>query len=462
MISVSVLLFAAAATSAQVPINDLGTGSYLDQYQGGLYPGGSNSMPAAHFAQAMARATNMQPLNTAGQPDPNGKFVLISIGMSNTSQEWCGHDSSLSPTSYSLMGQAAAHPAVDHSSMVIFNGARGGQDASTWDGVNDANYTRVRTDLTSAGLSETQVRGAWLKVANAQPTASLPAPNADANQLVQQMGNIVRAMKTHYANLEMVFASSRIYAGYATSGLNPEPYAYESGFAVKRLIEAQIKQMNGGGIDPLAGDLSYGPGGTAPLIAWGPYMWANGTTPRSDGLTWVPSDFAADGTHPSDPQGQKKVADMLMRYFINSPQTQGWFLKYKQGDADTNGVINFDDYARIDDGFNNHRTGWANGDFNDDNVVNFDDYALIDLAFNMQNASLRRAQSYLDGGDPSDAGMDAPALRFVQEHSEQFGVAYATSFLNAVPEPGRALVASCGLAVLMIGQRRRHLRTACC
>jgi hypothetical protein len=119
-------------------------------------------------------------------------------------------------------------------------------------------------------------------------------------------------------------------------------------------------------------------------------MWANGMTPRSDGLTWVPGDFASDGTHPST-QGRRKVAEHLMRYFINSPHTQDWFLAYDQGDADTNGVINFDDYARIDGGFNNHRTGWTNGDFNYDGVINFDDYALIDANFNQQLAGQPRA-----------------------------------------------------------------------
>ena len=54
------------------------------------------------------------------------------------------------------------------------------------------------------------------------------------------------------------------------------------------------------------------------------------------------------------------------------------------GDADGNGVVNFDDYARIDNGFNNNLTGYSNGDFNYDGVINFDDYALIDLAFNTQ------------------------------------------------------------------------------
>jgi hypothetical protein len=55
------------------------------------------------------------------------------------------------------------------------------------------------------------------------------------------------------------------------------------------------------------------------------------------------------------------------------------------GDADGNGAINFDDYARIDNGFNNGLTGFSNGDFNYDGVVNFDDYAIIDLAFNSQS-----------------------------------------------------------------------------
>jgi hypothetical protein len=47
-------------------------------------------------------------------------------------------------------------------------------------------------------------------------------------------------------------------------------------------------------------------------------------------------------------------------------------------------VINFDDYARIDNGFNNAGDEWFEGDFDLNGLVNFDDYALIDLAFNTQ------------------------------------------------------------------------------
>jgi hypothetical protein len=61
------------------------------------------------------------------------------------------------------------------------------------------------------------------------------------------------------------------------------------------------------------------------------------------------------------------------------------------GDADHNGVINFDDYVRIDDGFNNHLIGFSNGDFNYDGVINFDDYVIIDLAFNTQSGMLSQS-----------------------------------------------------------------------
>jgi len=302
----------------------MGTGTYLG-FSGGLYPGGTNRPPGPHAAAGLAHAAAIQPRNVLGAPDPAGKYVLLSIGMSNTTQEFCSASSELPCTAWSFMGKAAADPAVNHATLAIVNGAAGGQTAGSWDSPTDPNYDRVRdTRLIPQGLSEAQVQIAWVKVANAGPLVSLPAANSDAYTLETQMGNIVRALKVRYPNLQQVFLSSRIYAGYATTNLNPEPYAYESGFAVKWIVQAQIDQMANGGVpvDPHAGNLDYGT--VAPWIGWGSYLWAAGAVPRSDGLDWLPGDFVADGTHPST-AGQRKVGALLLSFFKGSRLTACWF-----------------------------------------------------------------------------------------------------------------------------------------
>src|SRR4029079_9665579 len=89
------------------------------------------------------------------------------------------------------------------------------------------------------------------------------------------------------------------------------------------------------------------------------------------------------------------------------------------GDSDLNDTINFDDYVRTDNGFNNHLTGWANGDFDGNGQVNFDDYVLIDLFFNQQNgggnAALRRAQRWL-AGESSPKGIEPDVLAALKQH----------------------------------------------
>jgi len=306
-----------------VPLSELGGGLYLGQYQGGLYPGGSNQIPADHVQAGLAAAGQIVPRDAAGLPSSGGRMVLLSIGMSNTTQEFCG-GAYPNCESFSFIGQALAHPDVNHTTLSIVDGAAGGQSAATWDLPTDANYDRVRdTRLAPAGLSEMQVQAVWVKVANPGPTVSLPNTQADANTLVRQIGDIVRAAKVRYPNLRLVFLSNRIYAGYASSTLNPEPYAYESGFGVKWVIEAQIRQMRGEGVSPLAGDLGHA-SGIAPLLAWGPDLWADGVNARGDGLSFVCSDFAQDGTHPAA-GAREKVGGQLLNHLLASPLAASWF-----------------------------------------------------------------------------------------------------------------------------------------
>jgi hypothetical protein len=312
-----------STVSGRVPLTDMENRTYLG-FTGGLYANGSNAMPSAHASEGVSRARSVVPRALNGTPSGTGKIVLMSIGMSNTTQEWCAVTSSPC-NSWSFTGRANADPAVDHTTLAIVDGAKAGETAANWTSASSPNYNRIRDNvLTPMGLSENQVQVIWLKVANPFPSNSLPSPQSDAGLLVGQMGDIVRVLHNRYPNLQMVFLSSRIYGGHATIQLNPEPYAYEGGFAVKWLIQAQIDQMASGGIvDTRAGDLDFT--SAAPYLAWGPYLWADGSNPRSDGLVWLPADVESDGTHPNT-AGETKVGGLLLNFFKTDARTSCWFL----------------------------------------------------------------------------------------------------------------------------------------
>lgn len=306
------------------PLTELGTDTYHG-FTGGLYPGGQNEMPATHATIGTTRANRIQPRDGEGRPNlSNGRYVLLSIGMSNTAQEFCTRGVPTDCEPWSFTGQAEDDARTDERFLELVNGAKGGQVAETWDEPTDENYDRIRDRLLlPQGLSESQVQVAWIKVAHRSPTTSLPAADADAFLLMERLGHTMRTLKQRYPNLQMVFLSSRVYGGYALGDRNPEPYAYESGFAVKWLIEAQMRQMETGEVDPRAGDLDYTT--VAPWLAWGPYLWANGETPRAaDGLTWLREDFEADGVHPSK-LGETKVGEILLDFFKTSSFTRDWF-----------------------------------------------------------------------------------------------------------------------------------------
>jgi len=127
-------------------------------------------------------------------------------------------------------------------------------------------------------------------------------------------------LKDKFPNLRIAYPSSRIYAGYASTPLNPEPYAYESAFSVRWLIEDQMEGKPELNYDPEKGDVE------SPLLLWGPYLWGDGVNPRTDGLVWLREDLAGDGTHPSL-SGRQKVAEMLLRFFKIDMNAKRWFLK---------------------------------------------------------------------------------------------------------------------------------------
>ncbi len=277
-----------------VPLPDLGKGSYQG-FEGGLYPGGANTPPPAHLKAGLALAKSIVPLDEEGRASAAGKIVLLSIGMSNTTQE------------FSAFQKLAAADRSLNPKLVIVDGAQGGQTAQIT-GQPDSNFwTVVAERLKQAGVTARQVQAAWVKQANARPSEGFPGA---ARKLQADVEATLRNLHDKFPNLKIAYLSSRVYGGYATTPLNPEPYAYEGGFAMKWVIADRIAK---------------GPAG-APWVAWGPYLWADGMKGRKqDSVVWLKGDLTdRDGTHPSD-AGREKVARLLLDFLKTEPTARPWF-----------------------------------------------------------------------------------------------------------------------------------------
>ena len=275
------------------PLNDLAGGTYQG-FEAGLYLGGNNYPPLDYRWMGWAHCNAVQPLDQNGQPNANGRIVLLSIGMSNTTQE------------FSVFKSMADADPEKNPQLTIVDGAQGGQDAQVIRNPNAQFWTIIDQRLAAAGVSPGQVQTAWLKQAIAGENRLFPA---DALGLRDALRDIVGIMQTRYPNIRIIYFGSRIYAGYASTTLNPEPYAFQGGFAVKWLIDEHINS-----------------GGDGAWLAWGPYLWADGLVPRSDGLTWLCADFQNDGTHPST-TGRQKVAGLLLNFFKTDETARPWFVR---------------------------------------------------------------------------------------------------------------------------------------
>ena len=198
----------------------------------------------------------------------------------------------------------------------IVDCAQGGQAMAEW-APPDANPWRTASNiLANAKVSPQQVQVAWIKLANKSPRGDLPE---HGKKLEQDTLAVIQNAKAKFPNLRVAYLSSRIYGGYSAGALNPEPYAYEGAFVVRWLIQDQIA-----GVKDLA---ATGSAVKAPVLLWGPYLWADGTTPRaSDKLIYTREDLAGDGTHPSE-LGRRKVADQLLQFFKTDDLAKRWFAK---------------------------------------------------------------------------------------------------------------------------------------
>ena len=290
-----------------VPLPDLGKGMYKGE-EGGLYPGGVNTPPPAHLKAGMKAAKSVVPLDAEGRPAADGKIVLLSCGMSNTTMEF---------QVFQKQAQAAGGL---NPHLVIVDGAQGGKTAHVTANPT-AEYWKIDMDrLAAAGVTPKQVQVVWIKQANAHPTEGFPDA---AKQLAADMAGTLHNIQDKFPNVKIAYLSSRIYGGYATSALNPEPYAYEGAFAMKWVIADQMAGKPELNYDAAKGAVR------SPWVAWGPYLWTDGMKGRkTDGMTWLKDDVVeSDRTHPSD-SGRAKVAKMLLDFLETDATAKVWFVKH--------------------------------------------------------------------------------------------------------------------------------------
>ena len=269
----------------------------------GLYPGGANTPPTAHTTLAQAAAAQVVPRDAGGAPSAGGLIGFVSIGMSNTNQEFAAFE------------RIEDMRAGRNPRLVLVDGAVGGISADLMVNPAASYWTTLAQRVAVAGLDPDQVQVVWLKQSDGTlPTTLFPA-HADTFQVHLQ--GIVRLLKARFPNLALCYLSSRIFGGYA-SGDRGEPMSYESAFGVRGLIEQQIGGDPLLNADPAAGDV------VAPVLLWGPYLWANGTNPRpGDGLTWEITDLESDHVHPA-PSGEAKVAGLIAGFLAGEPTAAPW------------------------------------------------------------------------------------------------------------------------------------------
>src|SRR5689334_22979321 len=216
-----------------VPLDQLTADEKYKGFDGGLYGNGHNEPPESHAKAAATEAAKVVPLDADGKPARDGKVVLLSIGMSNTTQE------------FSRFTQIADDDPAKSPRLVIVDGAQGGKDAAAWTSGtektgNNPVWEEADRRLRAAGVTPRQVQVVWVKQALIQQGRHGEFPQ-HARVLQRELETILNLAKSRYPNLRLAYLSSRIYAGYAVTQLNPEPYAYEGAFSVRWVIEDQLK-----------------------------------------------------------------------------------------------------------------------------------------------------------------------------------------------------------------------------
>lgn len=218
-------------------------------------------------------------------------------------------------------------------SVVVVNGAQGTKSVLEWANPLDDAWITLEQRVTEKGLAPNQVQVLWMKHAFRDPYTieGLDGPGSHIDALADGITQVIKIATQNYPNVKLIFLSNRIRSYLEDDSKSPEPFAFESAFAVRDVINRQWQPTSYDPLDQL-------PYPQFPLITWGPYLWADGENPRSDRLTYLSCDLMADCTHPSM-AGEYKVATQIFGSFVSDPFFYPWFLKDHVNGPQTNVIV---------------------------------------------------------------------------------------------------------------------------
>ena len=290
----------------KVPINDLGTGTYRG-FTGGLYPGGIDT-PSGKYARDLMRfATRIKPLDSNGKSSDTGRIVFISLGASIG-----GHNM------VALISKTIHNPLTNpRLTMANCNNGSGAASLNSMMNPNDPYWAHVDKILSSHHITYKQVQIIYLETDDSLPITSFPQR---AYQFRDDMKNAMQVCKTKFKHLKLVYVLGRTTTWNKTQIQNIEPAPYYNGWGEKFFIEDQI---NG-----VAGTQYKGDSAVAPLVTWGWYQWANGTTiPRQDGFIWT-QDETVDGLHATT-DGQDTLSTRFQNFLLTDKYASVWYANHQ-------------------------------------------------------------------------------------------------------------------------------------
>ncbi len=299
-------------TTLLKPLVDLQSDFYLG-YQGGLYPGGFNEMPASHADSGIAIAQSLLPINFDGEEDTlYGKTVMLGLGSISAGKSFNKFISQYNDAGYFDSCVHIVNACLDDFGLEQMIDADA--DDTYWKDINDF--------LQDVDLKKKQVRVVWVMTTSFED--SITTMPAYIDSLTTKYIDLIRELKEQFINLKLIYFSGLQYGGYVDltaehSNAFSEPAPYYNDFAIKAAITAQLNGdtlLNYSGVDA-----------PAAWVAWGPNFWADGRNLRDyDELRWLcPGDYdVSNNGIVLSGTGTQKIADRLFDFFTTDATATPW------------------------------------------------------------------------------------------------------------------------------------------